>query len=297
MVCRYQVIQSIEKSLQWIDSKKFLVNPLKHNYSNRESHKMFSELQFVMSSLCEIKDLLSNKSIRHIEEIVNFSKAIILDPRYYELVQKDTSCFRMYGVAVMSFLKCYNGIEVSFLKEIIQKSYDLSVNVSPEVLPFRKMEYYFSLLGLGIYDDQGLLASIRTVANNSILASNFDLFNYSIFEEYAITHSVFYLTNMGKEPLEIEQFPGLSNIILVLLCKNMLQKDLDLLGEFIIDMCCCNIRHNLLDVACRYIIKEQENNGVFLCPLRNNNVNLVDQTDIKHYFKANYHTTYVCLMT
>ena len=124
MVCRYQVIQSIEKSLQWIDSKKFLVNPLKHNYSNRESHKMFSELQFVMSSLCEIKDLLSNKSIRHIEEIVNFSKAIILDPRYYELVQKDTSCFRMYGVAVMSFLKCYNGIEVSFLKEIIQKSYE-----------------------------------------------------------------------------------------------------------------------------------------------------------------------------
>lgn len=293
---------AIGNSLKWVQGNIQYFDPIKKLLPEKQLHKMFSELQFFLSELMKGQMFLNREAQDILDELGSFSRRIILSPEYYEQLQLHPAKFRMYGMAAMYFLSYWKGEDIQTIKDVICRTCNTAFSISPEMPPFRKMEYLYCICGIPdlLYGNADFDPSlIEEYAQRSILCSGLDLANYSIHDEYAITHAVFYLTQMGKRKIIPDKYPNLKQCLLVLAIKNKYEDDLDLLGEYVIDLCICGCHgnENLLTLI-DFIINQQRSEGFFSRPQRN----YISNTRGTNYGSQNmdcidnYHTTLVCAM-
>lgn len=293
-----QITIALKNAIKWLYSKRMYFNPLDPQFDEKQAHKMFSELQFILSELSKTIMLWDIKTQKYIRELQLFSRNIICNPEYYELLQKYPSRFRMYGMASLYFLSYWKSEDTDFIQNVIRKTYSIAYSISPETPPFRMMEIIYCICGNNYYlnDKEYEYSMLDRYAEFSILNTSYDVSNYTIFDEYAITHSIFYLTNMGERSIDFDKFHNLEDCLYALAYKNLLVDDLDLLGEYVIDICCCKLNNSLLlQGLLNYILNNQRQDGIFPAPLRGRTSDEVI-IDNSQYVIRHYHTTLVCIL-
>lgn len=293
------ISSKMQPAVLWIFKNIDLFNPIEPRYDEKQSHKMFSELQFTLSELHLTYNRWDPVTQKLIDELKKISKNIITSPLYYEQLQLHPSMFRMFGMAAMYFLSYCTDDDTCIVQDIVKKTYKTACNISSEAPPFRQME-----LAYCIYNNNHFLHntdfnynSIARIADLSILRSNYDLANFTIHHEYPLTHAIFYLTNMGRIKVNVSDFPNLEESLNILACKNILNSDLDLLGEYLINLCCFNINNQILKDSLQFILSNQKSDGIFPAPIRDRiQQPEIECTEIDKYVRKHYHTTLVCII-
>jgi hypothetical protein len=135
------------------------------------------------------------------------------------------------------------------------------------------------------------------LSKNSILRSALDILNFDIIDEYYLTHALFFLSDFGELTISdnIIDDNKIQNTLLTLAAKNILSHDMDLLSEYIINLCNLNVRHDLCNLALHILIKSQYGDGAFPCPERKKKIKVAGDTKAS-VVRNNYHVTLVAII-
>jgi hypothetical protein len=192
----------------------------------------------------------------------------------------------------MMFYLNYNSNKI--LEDILKRVYPIAIKISPELTPFRKMDLEYSLQLVDKLLDRNEIKDMSSLAENTILGTDIDMINYTIDDEYAFTHSLFYLTDFGEKSISHKKQNIIEHSILTLCVKNMLIGDMDLLGEYIINILNLNIETGICKIAFMELLKSQNRDGYFPGPERGKKHNVKNNS--KDLCRINYHTTLVAIM-
>lgn len=288
---------NIRKAISWINMNRLFFNPLT-NPHDLYAKKMFGELQLMLLVGQRCKRHLSEDVVALLEELKDFSEAIINAPEYYEQIYLDLRNFRVTATSIIYFL-CYNNNPL--LEEVVRRNYKRAFYVSPELLPYRLLDLEHTVSLTKRYTGVLMQDKINSDVYKTILSSSYDIINWGIEEEYAFTHSIFYATDFGRYSLPVDLLEKVKTNIAVLASMKILDEDYDLLGEYIINMCNLNILTEFREFAYDVLVKQQTADGFFRGPFRKgmNKLNESVEDELvknKNIVRNNYHTTLVAIM-
>jgi hypothetical protein len=284
---------ALKKSLKWISNNLEGFNPLSkiNDMDIINVNKPYVELHLMLWIANRNKKIISEENLHVIEKISKFAQNILLSPSYYEQILIKPENLRINGATMMFYLN-YNSSKI--LEDILKRVYPIAIKISPELTPFRKMDLEFVLQLVDKILDRNEIKNMSSLAENTILGTDIDLINYIIDDEYALTHSLFYLTNFGEKSMSHKKQDIIEHSILTLCVKNMLVGDMDLLGEYIINILNLNIETSICKIAFTELLKSQNRDGYFPGPERGKKHNVKNNS--KDLFRINYHTTLVAIM-
>jgi hypothetical protein len=284
---------ALKKSLKWISDNLEYFNPLSkiNDMDIINVNKPYVELHLMLWIAYRNKDFISEENLHVIEKIGKFAQNILLSPSYYEQILIKPENIRINGATMMFYLN-YNSNKI--LEDILKRVYPIAIKISPELTPFRKMDLEFSLQLVDKILDRNEVKNMSSLAENTILGTDIDLVNYIIDDEYALTHSIFYLTDFGEKSISHKKRDIIEHSILTLCVKNMLVGDMDLLGEYIINILNLNIETNICKIAFMELLNSQNKDGYFPGPERGGKHKVKNNS--KNLFRINYHTTLVAIM-
>ncbi|PXV60037.1 hypothetical protein CLV62_13225 [Dysgonomonas alginatilytica] len=298
IIITMNIIESQRLALKWIYESLKYFSPLDNGAINDpNTNKMFNELHLFLFLAYRNRRHFTIENFEIVELISQFTEPILLNPRYYEQIQIDPHCFRINGSSIIFYLNYKNNRK---LESIIKRTYKTARDITPEIIPFRKMDLEYNLYLASSYlnKDGKDYAKMQNISKTSILASKFDLINFSISEEYALTHSLFYLSDFGERPIFTDNNDEIEHSLLTLTLKNILANDMDLLGEYIINLCNLNINNEVCDIASKTLFKSQRKDGSFPAPKRSKRLQhgINHRVNQKDYVNQNYHVTLVALI-
>ncbi|MGX6995240.1 DUF6895 family protein [Pediococcus acidilactici] len=244
--------------------------------------KPFIELVFCYNML---PDKILNK-----REMLPFKEFI-----YGEIKNKEFGTKLSYnlkaltGVCVLEefLLKNYRSMYKNILKSYVEYR---KVDLKFERTPFRMMDTKYSLNKAGIKDN---LPSYEEIYAETILGKGLSIYYLRPMTEYSITHTIFYLTDMGRTTKYNWLLHPKVNLLEKMMMECMLKKDLDILGELVLCGIFLNLQSNdkfvnTLKQGYEYIEKSQDSDGSFPAPIDHK------YFDRKKRFNERYHTTLVC---
>lgn len=292
--------KKVFEATNWIKEYSLFFNPLTKTGKDRLFvNKMFAELQLTLMIAYRNRDILPKSINKIFEELLLFSGNIITSPCYYESIQYKPNDFRAIGGSIIFFLESTGEPK---LETLINQTYNTALNITPEVIPYRKMDLEYCLFLASRYIDRSKcgIERLQKLAESSILSSNFDLVNFTVYEEYALTHALFYLSDLGNLPISKRNIESITSALLTLTCKNILKNDMDLLGEYLINLSNLKIDHSIRNLGYKILLENQQKDGCFLAPIRKEVKTAykpIDKDlDSKGYVRLNYHTTLVAIM-
>ena len=201
----------------------------------------------------------------------------------------EENMYAISGLAVIEeyFLTRNQNYFSSYLQEIIaRKRLDLKI----VRMPFRYMDNKYSLNRVGIQDN---LPSFDELFKKTVLGKKLSPFYYSESSMYSITHTIFYITDMGRGwKLAAQKPEWIIPLLRYLIVNRILEKDLDVLGELVLCVIFLDLSDDMLEllrIAKKFIIANQKKNGGFPAPVENHYIS--DYSE----FRNIYHTTIVCL--
>jgi hypothetical protein len=284
---------ALKKSLKWINNNLEHFNPLSkiNDMDIISVNKPYVELHLMLWIANRNKDFISEENLLVIEKISKFAQNILLSPSYYEQILIKPENIRINGATMMFYLN-YNSNKI--LEDILKRVYPVAIKISPELTPFRKMDLEYSLQLVDKVLGRDEIKNMSSLAENTILGTDIDMINYTIDDEYALTHSLFYLTDFGEKSISHKKQDIIEHSILTLCVKNMLIGDMDLLGEYIINILNLNIETDICKIAFMELLNSQNRDGYFPGPERGKKHEIKNNS--KDLFRVNYHTTLVAIM-
>ncbi len=276
-----------------------LFNPL-DNPGDLNYNKPYIELQLLLWVLHRNFKYIPKDCIDYINKLSDHAEKILLNPKYYEQLLVKPEVLRINGAAMMMYLG-YKSNEV--IIDIIQRGFPIAIKISPELVPFRKMdlEFCIQIVDHILNRKADEKKDITVLADETILNTDIDMINYESNEEYAITHALFYLSDFGEREIPEKFKDRLHHAVQTLAMKNLLVGDMDLLAEYLINMSNLNICNEVYNLSLKELLKNQEDDGSFPGPERCGkdkiDINAKDKKEKRtNIFTVNYHTTLVCIM-
>ncbi|MDU5225032.1 MAG: hypothetical protein E6178_01350 [Streptococcus sp.] len=259
----------------------FLVNDKLLN-DKEDQLKSFVELVFFYNLLPE--------SIKE-KEIFNFIDSFITNKvetiPFINLFEENINA--LAGLATIEEYFVLNGKQYfsEYLNKIItQDKLDLHMNR----VPYRQLDNKYSLKRAGIKDN---LPSFDELYSKTVLGKKLSPFYYSENSMYSLTHTIFYITEMGREwNLSNTEKSDIVSTIRFLIVDRILENDLDILGELILCVIFLNLDSELsklLKYAKEILLINQKDNGGFPAPKEWGYESKYAE------FRNIYHTTIVCL--
>jgi hypothetical protein len=174
-----------------------------------------------------------------------------------------------------------------------------------DMAPFRRMDMCYCLRSAGV---NYLHPDLQELYRSTLLAQKPFLPGLELPDMYAITHTVFYLTDMiglssGElsVALPVEELNRIRKIARVLLGMCLRSANLDILGELL--LCAAQLEDTptyAMNMAWQRIAAAQHESGFVPGPEFSYKAlaQLASEDEKRSYiFEKNYHTTLVCLMT
>jgi len=175
-----------------------------------------------------------------------------------------------------------------FLTKLVTEKKDILTQRTP----FRNLDTKYSLNQVNISDN---LPSYEQLYYETILGKGLSAYYLTPMGMYSITHTIFYLTNMGRSKEYLYLLADKSELLKNLLTENMMRNDLDILAEVV--MCCFFMQleededmRELLAYAINFIVAGQLVDGSFPAPIDD-----TQNLNQKEIFQLRYHTTLVCI--
>lgn len=274
--------KQIQRGLSYIISniKNFNVD---FNMDADEGVKPFIELVFLFNIINKNKSV-ERKYVK-IEKYID--KEIEKTPFSKELKEN------VLGIAGLSILEEYlQSKNMSKYKKVLQEIVEENnIDELIERTPFRELDMKYSLNKAGIQDN---LPSYDDIFKNTVLGTNLPLIYYSTTSAYSVTHTIFYITDMGENYNISSEISNIEYLLTYLIGMYINNDDLDVLAEVLLCVLFLDLYESintkgLFDFAITYILKKQKRDGSFPAP------NCSNSNSKKQRFKEDYHTTLVCI--
>lgn len=284
-----QIFDNAEK---WIDNNidYFDLTVIRKNADDELKFKSFIELLF-MFDIFYPKNLFTpdiNKKIVKLEEKVvknvSFSSYFLNDPILVSGIQ-ETITFNKNNQMISQ----YNN-EKQHFESMINGGLDI---LAPRT-PYRLLDSRYSMEKAGLDNN---LKSKEFYYNLTVL--NDENFNYLYLSDnsaYSITHTLFYITDMGREQPPYLDVTRINNILYTMLIFYLCKKNMDILGEtllslFFVNLNLSKMNKKLVLSSLKIIEKNQNEKGYIYSPRHLND----DTLSQEQQFFENYHTTMVGL--
>lgn len=151
-------------------------------------------------------------------------------PAYLQKILRHPQHVIVYGIAHLALTAA--GRPDADFDFVVRRAVHARLHQAAERIPFRDLDAMWLLHG---YDEQAFAISFEAVAYGSILSAPASPFYLTRTDGYAITHTVFYLTDFGRHPLPAAiDRPRLRQLLEETIAWNLLAGDLDLLGELLL---------------------------------------------------------------
>lgn len=278
-----------KKSSNWLFNNLEYFDPRKGSIiaDDKYTVKAFTELLFIQNMFFP-KNLFSEHKQRKID---NFVLNIIDKTSFYNYVNQNPDMMSVLPT-IIEYLhnhgQKFDGTER--ITELIEYNYDLLAQKTA----FRQLDLAYSFRKANI---KTKFDSLQSIYRLTILNKKGNNFYFSDMDVYSVTHTIFYMTDMGrKEAPEIATNDTLA-LLLRLIELYILDDNMDILAELLI---CLKFLHYDLSVlavssivnrALKILKKHQRRDGVVLGP----GINLSLRDSKEKIFRLNYHTTMVTL--
>ena len=271
----------LEKNIEYFDLT------IKRNTVTEElQFKAFIELLFMMDMFYPQKlfdDKISNKIINLEKKVMNnisFTSYFFSDPTLISGIQEITHFNNYYAVNQAN--------ELQHFKNMIHAKIDILAQRTP----YRLLDATYSMYKADVKTN---LNSRKYYYDLTVLPQkNFNYLYLSDSSAYSITHSLFYITDMGREKPIFLDYTSinkiLANMIVFYSCKN----NMDIMGESLLSMYFIDKQSVNKDIslsALKLIEKNQSKDGYIYSPRHLEDTNLSEE----EIFFENYHTTMVNL--
>ena len=302
------IVRSIlERSLHWLHNCLGNFDPYKVSSLPEAGefidspYKPITELAFLCiewsKKKSKIEDIISNDAATVIYEAMDLINTFINTYDLSSIFWNEPRAFPAFAT-LLDYTSQVGlpdkGLRVEF-ERLLKEGYALAM----ERLPFRYLDLHYTLDRLNCehnLPDMGTLYA-QTAVSQCPPATCLD-----VVECYAITHTIFYLTAMGERDLEELLAPSrvtaLRRLVKNLLVIMLWERDLDLLGEFLI--CArfmnCNWSH-AIESAWQLIADFQRESGAIPRGSYGGQDCNVDNLEWQKYeFIHCYHTTLVIII-
>lgn len=286
---KMESIKLYKKSAKWLFDNLEYFDPRNESKiaDNKYKIKAFMELLFVQNMFYPQK--LFSSSEQHI--INNFIINLINNMSFYNYAVRDPDMISVLPTIIEFLLnqnqQVYN---IEKIEQLIEYSHGLSIKKTA----FRRLDLAYSFKKAGL---KNKFDSLNTIYPLTTLGKNGNNFYYADIDVYSITHTIFYMTDMGRKATpEISTLDNLY-LLLRLIQLYILEDNMDILSELLIcikflhyDLSKENIKF-ILDEAVAVLKKHQKQDGLMLGP----GVSLSKRDTRERIFRLNYHTTMVSL--
>jgi hypothetical protein len=151
-------------------------------------------------------------------------------PAYLQKIMRNPQYVIVYGIAHLALTAA--GHPDAYYDFVVRRAVHARLHQAAERIPFRDLDAMWLLHG---YAPEAFDISFEAVAYGSILSAEASPFYLTRTDGYAITHTVFYLTDFGRQPLPAAiHRPRLRQLLEETIAWNLLAGDLDLLGELLL---------------------------------------------------------------
>lgn len=271
----------LEKNIEYFDLT------IRRNTATEElQFKAFIELLFMMDMFYPQKlfdDKTSNRIINLEKKVINnvsFTSYFFSDPTLISGIQEITHFNNNYAVTQTN--------ELQHFKNMIHAKIDILAQRTP----YRLLDATYSMYKAGVKTN---LNSRKYYYDLTVLPQrNFNYLYLSDSSAYSITHSLFYITDMGREKPTFLNYTSinkiLANMIVFYSCKN----NMDIMGESLLSMYFIDkqlVNKNIALSSLKLIDKNQSKYGYIYSPRHLEDTNLSEE----EIFFENYHTTMVNL--
>src|SRR4051812_18618942 len=164
---------------------------------------------------------------------ISFAHSIWQRPDYQERGARNLETFRAYAMIYINLLRS-DAVDSSYC-EIIQRTLDQRYVTAVELVPSRVMEFRHALDSVGLKHN---LPGYEDLYRTSLLAQTPPLVYFTNGDAYAVTHTLFYLTDFGLRPITAipeQQLPTICWMVSTLLGIYLREKNWDIVGELILN--------------------------------------------------------------
>lgn len=269
--------------LKWLRQNYRFFDPRREtNLADKDLQiKAFTELIFIYNMFMPNQNVFPPKFA---EEIKVFIDEILKDMDMKNYVLFDKGYFPL--LAIVEEFKNYNNQvrSNSFIEDIIDKKFDILVRR----IPYRKLDLKYSLDKAQFVSN---LDEVDKIYQETILGKNFNYMYITDYLAYSVTHTLFYMTDMGRFDFFQNRDKNL-NILKNLFFYYSLKNNMDILAEIILCILFLGGEKerdtlNLINDSMYIIQQNQRKEGYILAPgaqpVKNN----------EQQFFENYHTTLV----
>jgi hypothetical protein len=294
-----QLNQFYQNAFRWLDQNIDLFDPLKNENGSTSLYLYQTKALGELGLLCMLYHRCSDGILEPtVERFLSFIYSAWQRPAYQENIVRRPEYFQIYAMIYIVLQQC-KIINDSY-KGIIQRTLDQGYITATETTPMRLLDRRH-LLDCGKFNHN--LPSYEELYKNTLLAKNPPLFYLTDADVYAITHTLFYLTDFGRASAPMlagEHLSTIQWIIETLLGVYLRRKHWDLVGELLL---CCLCIHWYPDIiftlAWEALMKNQLPDGSIPGPrFSEEQASKKEGAQRKQYcFEQNYHTTIVCSIT
>ncbi|MER7462457.1 hypothetical protein [Streptomyces sp. NPDC097981] len=228
--------------------------------------------------------------------ILELVEDIARQPSYRELIARDESALLLYAGTYAALRLC--GRDDPEFRRIIQQAAAGGYAAAFERVPYRQLDLLHTLHLCGI--EHGMPA-MDDVLPFTVLCSHPNVLKLPDRDIYAITHTVFYVTDFGqRDPVwprgyDLGEAVELLEALLVLAEA---RANADLVGELLCCLLCLGITDSeAADQGWRFLESVQEDNGRVNGPDGVVHPGLKSEDDEFRHWAEGYHTTIVVALT
>jgi hypothetical protein len=294
-----QLYQFYHNAFHWLDQNIELFNPLKDQHDSNTPGLYQTKALGELGLLC----LLYQRSTKgHLEPTVErflcFIDGIWQHPEYQARIVRKPEYFQIQTMIYIALQQC-NVIDDSY-KAVIQHILDQGYVTATETTAMRLLDRRH-MLDCGKFKHN--LPSYKELYKNTLLAKTPPIIYLTDTDVYAITHTLFYLTDFGRcsaPMLAGEHLSMVRWMIETLLGLYLRRKHWDLVGELLLNCLCLDWRPEIIfETAWEMLLKFQLSDGSMPGPrFSEEQVSKIEgEQKIQYCFEQNYHTTIVCSIT
>jgi len=280
------------KAVMWLVKTLQYFDPLKSSESERMfARKAILELSLLVAYRVKIiqEELDENylKILEHVELVAS-------RPSYRELIARDHRALLLYGLTYAALKIC--GRDDPYFRSIVKQALDSRYPGILERIPYRQLDFLHFLY---IADIEHKAPAFEDIFPFTLLAGVPNAIEIEGSDIYAITHTIFYITDFGLRTSTWStsfDLGGAIELVTLLMSHFRICGNADIVAELIISSICLGV-HNSHEIgqSCRFIQSIQNSDGRVPGPsgiVDEKSTELANDPSYK-LWKTSYHTTIV----
>ncbi|MFL5693849.1 MAG: DUF6895 family protein [Ktedonobacteraceae bacterium] len=294
-----QLYQYYHNAFHWLDQNIEQFNPLKDENDSNTLDIYQTKALGELGLFCMLYHRCTKGHLEPtVERFLCFIYNIWQHPEYQERIMRRPEYFQIQAMIYIVLQQC-NVINDSY-KEVIQRILDQGYVTATETTAMRLLDRRH-MLDCGKFNHN--LPSYEELYKNTLLAKTPPIIYLTDTDVYAITHTLFYLTDFGRcsaPMLDGEHISTVRWIIETLLGLYLRRKHWDLVGELLLNCLCIDWHPEIIfETAWETLLKFQLPDGSMPGPRFSEEQASKKEGEqkIQYCFEQNYHTTLVCSIT